>query len=346
MYHLQFDKNAEYGYRNIIPLSAGLDCRMVCYAAKKLGIENVLTFTYSETNQEDAIVPAKMARDLQYQWIFKNLDNGLDLFDIENSIKITDGLIYYPWVSQLNTFLNYINTQNLGIIHTGVIGDVILGSFVKSMKCVEQKYKLGDGAYSTKLANRIEELKICDESYEVGMLRNRAINGACLGYSTSFRQYGEAMSPFMDVDFAEFCFSLPMEYRVQHNIYYAWVSQKYPEAAKFPHNGVRISQGKYIKIHGKRYYLNSMGDLLRNKMRAKFDVNMGMNPMEYWYKSNSKLSNKLDKFYAENKHFLSKYKDLYKDMNELYINGSALEKTMVISLIGSYRYLFLEGESQ
>lgn len=336
---MQVNKNEEYGYRNIVPLSAGLDCRIVAYSLRRLGVENVLTYTYSDSKSNDYKYCPKMASDLKYEWLYKNLDNGLDLFNLDSSIKIADGLIYYPWASQFNTFLNAINTSEIGIIHTGVIGDVIPGSFNKSLDYKNKKYALGDGAYSTKLLNRISS-NIKDTSYEEGMFRNRAINGACLGYSTSIKEYGEGMSPFMDVDFAEFCFSLPFEFRFKHNIYYSWVISNFKDATKYPHNGVKISSMRGIKINGKEYKLDTIKGLLMNKMKSKYSKRNDMNPFDYWYDNNQKLKRFMDDYFESNKECLKNYEQLYKDINFLYNSGNTIEKTLVLSLIGSYKYLF------
>lgn len=336
----QLKKNDEYGYTNVIPLSAGLDCRMTSFATNRLGKKNVINYSYSESGQDDAILPAKMARELKNQWIYKNLDNGLDLYNIDQSIQIADGLIYYPWVSQLNTFLEQMNTNQWGIVHTGVIGDVIIGSFHKSSETLTDSYKLGDGAYSTRLISTLQKyVTVSDYSYEEGMILNRAINGACMGYSTSFRHYAEAISPFMDVDFAEFCFSLPHDYRIQHRIYYDWVLRKYPNAAKFSHNGVRISNAPVIRVGSKYYHWNTVLDLLINKIKAKSKKN-SMNPLDYWYENNDELHQLMDSFFYKNREYFDGYKELFNDINYLYDNGNTIEKTMVISLLGSYKNFF------
>lgn len=337
----QLKKNDEYEYKNIVPLSAGLDCRMVSFAAHRLGRKDIINYSYSESGQNDELIPARMARWLGNQWFYMNLDNGLDMKNIEESIDIADGLIYYPWVSQLNTFLRNMNTEKWGVVHTGVIGDVIIGSFCKSLRSVGEKYKIGDGAYSKKLVKKLADLAILGEmSYEEGMIYNRAINGACMGYSSSFRRYSESYSPFMDVDFAEFCFSLPSEFRVQHKIYYDWVLKKYPDAAKFPHNGVRISNAMMIKIGGKKFHIDTIGDLVVNKIKSRFSKKTGMNPMDFWYASNKDLKDCMDKYFSNNMVVMDKELVLKADLEKLYNMGNTIDKTLAISLVGSYKKFF------
>ncbi|MCI9435769.1 MAG: hypothetical protein HFH85_01120 [Lachnospiraceae bacterium] len=334
---LQVQKNKENGYYNFAPLSAGLDSRITTYALNRLEAENVVNFTYSESGELDQEIPMKIARELKNKWLFKSLDWGWDLLDIEKSIKLGDSKVYYAWISQLEDFMSMVSKDNMGIIHTGVIGDVVIGTFWKCIKDFQdnKEYKLGYGAYSKKLISRLDELGVRNSfpNYEEGMYYNRALNGACLGYSIVFQKYTECMSPFMNIDFLNFCLSLPIEYRSQHNIYYKWVRKYYPEAAKYSHNGLKITSGNgYIKMNGKRIYLDTIPSRILLKMRNSSAS--GMNPMEYWYRNNIKLKNKMDTYFQENVECLKREPILYQDVMNLYNTGTAIEKNMCISLAG------------
>lgn len=332
----QINKNEEYGYYNYAPLSAGLDSRMTVYALKRLRAKNVVNFTYSESNELDQIIPMKITKELKNKWIFKNLDGGLDLLNIENSIELGDSKIYYPWISQLNDFMNLIDKNNLGIVHTGVIGDVVLGTYLKSFNDIKNswKYTIGDGGYSSRLVEKIKKFELANpyNSYEEGMFYNRVFNGVCLGYSIVFQEFSDCMSPFMDLEFLEFCLSLPIEYRFQHNLYYKWINKCYPNATRYSHNGLKITSGKsYFNIKGKRIYLDTVCSRILLLIRKG---KRGMNPMQYWYNSNPDLQNKMDSYFKEKSICLSKEQELYKDLFSLYKNGTAIEKTMCISLVG------------
>lgn len=335
---LQLKKNKKYGYNNYVPLSAGLDSRMTTYAINRLNGENVINFTYSQSQQQDNIIPSRIASDLKNIWIFKNLDNGIDLFDVDESIDLADSLIYYLWPSQLNGFMKLIDTEKMGIVHTGVIGDVVVGSFYKSSD--KRLYRIGDGAYSRKLIEKAK--KYIDDGekidYEIGMLLNRGVNGACMGYSTTFKEYTEAMSPFMYVDFFDYCLKLPVEYRLNHNIYYKWVIEKYPEAAKYSHNGLKIRKSnKWITYKGRRLPVNGVVDRALNILKGKFNIEMGMNPTDFWYKHNHKLREFLNGYFKKNLEVVRNYEELRKDVESLYINGNVIEKALCITLVGTLK---------
>lgn len=340
---LQLEKNKEYDYKDLAPLSAGLDSRMTNYVIKKIHKEPILNITYSETMEEDFKVPMKISNELKNHWLFKNLNNGLALYSIDDMIKYTDGIIYYMWPSQLNDFTKLIEKDNLGIIHTGVIGDVVIGTFFKDLN--KKQYELGDGAFSKKLLSKLRQyVDIVNYSnYEEGMMYNRACNGAILGYSMTFQEFTEAMSPFMNVDFFDYCMSIPIKYRFNHNIYYKWVNKYHPEAAKYSHNGVDICAKRLFKIlyKGRIYSIRSIFDLLKNKCKAKYKKNYGMNPVDYWYNNNFELKTILDDYYSTNINLVKDF-EIKNDMMNLYKVGNTIEKIQVISVLMIIKKYFKE----
>lgn len=343
---MQLDKNKEYGYENYAPLSAGLDSRMTNYMIKKLTSSPIYNITYSQTNQLDEIIPKQISSELNNHWIFKNLDNGLALYNIDESLKFTDGIIYYAWPSQLYDYMKFMNTDKMGIVHTGVIGDVIIATFNKDLN--KRKYKIGDGAYSKKLVNKLNELIKQKEydNYEIGMMYNRALNGAVLGYSMTFQYYTEAMSPFMNIEFMEYCLSLPLKYRLFHNIYYKWVKKYHKEAGKYSHNGIKIPEPNSLKLSfkGKKYAINTILTLVWRKIKVKINKNANMNPMQHWYETNEKLKEVMDSYYNDNIGLLENNMQLQQDVANLYNNGKANEKIQVITLLSFMKKFFMQGE--
>lgn len=343
---LQIQKNKEYSYANIAALSGGLDSRMTVYALKEIGASNVVTFTYAETGQIDQILPQKISKKLGYRWLFKSLDNGLDLMNIEEAISLSDTRGYYVWAAQLNDFLRYIDKNQLGLVHTGVIGDVVIGSFCHEKSQIDMGYKIGNGAYSCVLLNKLNEYikePICYDSYEQGMMYNRAFNGACLGYSTVFQNYTEALSPFMYSKLFDFCLSLPPSIRYQHDLYYKWVQKHYPDAAKYSHNGLKIHQSNlYFTIQNKKIYFDTLPSRICGILNKKLKKDFGMNPIQYWYQSNAELKKNMDDYLNKNGYVLKEYNELYQDVNRLY-QGSAIDKLLCISLVGSVKQFICQN---
>ena len=337
----QSDMNRSYGLANFCALSAGLDSRMTAFALERLGVNDALYFTYSQSFEKDCTVPMRITHDRCWSWVYRNLDGGRDLLNIEQAIAACEGVVYYPWMSQLGCFLDTVNTDDMGVVHTGVIGDVVVGTYCHNEYENRERYVIGDGAFSKRYLDRLEcSLDLLGSmDFEEGMMRARAINGAALGYSLCFSRVGEAASPFMDIDFFDYCMSIPVELRKHHNLYYKWTERCYPEAAKYPHNGIRItSKGPRIPYKGSRVPLFRVPSLARNVLEAKLSQT-SMNPFEYWYKTQRQIGEMLDAYYYRHNSVLDFDSALKNDCDSLYKVGSVTEKTMCVTLVGSLAFV-------
>lgn len=346
----QQNKNKEYGYLDVAPLSGGLDSRMTNYVLKKLTDSPILNITFSEVGQPDARIAEKIASELQNQWIFKNQCEGDFLYQrLEESIEIGEGLLYYIWPAQILDTMELLNLNNMGIIHTGMLGDVILGTFFgktkdKKQNATDREYELGDGAMSTMLLPQLKEVveEIQYANYETGMLYNRGINGACLGNTLSHQKYSELMSPFMDVELVDFMLKIPRKYRMKNNIYYKWVNKYYPAAAKHSHNGFKIPSYKYpeITVGNRKINIESIPSRIRIAIEEKKNLRYGMAPLEAWYHSNETIKNTWNIFFKENIHVLNNYLQLKEDVRRLYRKGTVKEKSLAITLVATVKSYF------
>lgn len=122
----QVDKNKEYNYLNLAPLSAGNDSRMTNFVLKKY-CKNILNITYSQNGYYDEIIPKKIASDLKNHWLFKSLDNGLSYKYFEEAIYISYGEVYSSAICQLLDVFKKLNLDESGVIHTGMFGECLAG---------------------------------------------------------------------------------------------------------------------------------------------------------------------------------------------------------------------------
>lgn len=74
---LEFEKDKEYRYKHIVALSGGLDSRMTTWVAHDMGYTDQLNYTFSQSDYLDETIAKEIARDLEHEWIFKFLDNGV-----------------------------------------------------------------------------------------------------------------------------------------------------------------------------------------------------------------------------------------------------------------------------
>lgn len=337
----QFDKDIEQGKKHLVALSGGLDSRMTSWVAHDLGYIDQLNFTFSQSDYLDETIPKKIAEDLKHEWIFKSLDNGVFLKDIDDITKISGGNVLYYGLAHGNSLMKRLNFQGVGLIHSGQLGDVVIGSFISNFD-KKNLNELG-GAYS-KLGMKMTRINKVFENFEekeVEMFYQRAINGANSGLLAS-NYYGETFSPFYDLDFFNFCLSIPIEFRIGHKLYKKWVLKKYPEAANYvwEKTGRKLNQRSYnVHVKGKSIPIRKLLDLVLNKLgpkNPKFFTKRNMNPLNYWYHTNEDIKVFQDNYFQENI-IKVKNEELLSICRALYINGGAVEKNQVLTLLSLFK---------
>ncbi len=347
----EFEKDNEYGYKHVVSISAGLDSRMTTWVAHDLGYGNdIVNMTISQTNYWDEFTPKAITNELKHEWIFKSLDNGSCLKLLEPMVKITSGGALYIGNPHQKSILDLINTQLFGIMHSGQIGDAILGTLYSSFD-MNKPFTLSDGAYSKVLLNRLNLDTLNDkyENEEIFKLYGRAFTGTNQGLLI-IQECLETCSPFYDLEFMNFCLTIPVELRFGHNIYDKWVVRKYPEAAKYPHNEGRKISGKkphWIRIGNHYIKSNDLPKKIWNYILKKIGmVKSGtssknhMNPFDYWYQTNQDIKDYMDSYFHININRLSEFSELQKDCEYMYNNHKVVEKAQVLTLLAAMKFYF------
>jgi len=334
----EYEKDLEYGYQHIATLSGGLDSRMnVCYA-RKLGYEKILTYTFSQSNYLDEKIAKKIAADWGFDFLFFSLDNGNYLKEIENPILAGGGMTTSLGISHGLFALSRINSTPFGMIHTGQLGDAILGTYLPR----HNKRKKGktNTAISPILLSELEEIYVKEQKKfnmpELFKLSNRGVNGIFGGYRGG-EQFSEFSSPFLYPEFLEFCLRIPPLYRSQEKIYLEWVLKRAPEAAKYTweKTGTKIGATRLTKYAIKVFRYGK-----RKTLGVKSQYSM--NPLDRWYLENPSLSQTLQKFFSNNHFLLNSFPKLSKNSRELFLSGDLSEKFKVISLLGAIFILGLK----
>ena len=341
---LAFEKDLEYNYEHTASLSGGLDSRMTVWVANELGFKNQNNLTFSQSDYLDETVAKEIARDLKHEWIFKYLDNGTFLKNLEEITKITGGNVLYYGLSHSQSFFSKLNFQNLGILHTGQLGDVIISTF-SSSPTAHQPYNFGDGAFSKKYLHKIPDFNF-KENYkneEIFKMYIRGFYGANQGLLASM-EYTETFSPFYDIDFLEFALSIPIKYRYKHDLYIKWITKKYPKAAEYiwEREKVPVNYRYWVKIKGQKIALKQIINRIKGKIGlAKYGSNTKnhMNPLQYWYNTNTELRNWIDEYVEQNLHIIDDYPKLKDDCTELFNSKEWTGKIQVLSLLSAVKLL-------
>ena len=358
-----FDKDKEYGYKHIACLSGGLDSRMTVMVAHEMGYTDQLNITYSQSGYLDFSIAQQIATDLHHDWLFKPLDGGDCIKDIDEITTITYGSANFFGLAHGMSLERLINYDNYGIIHTGQLGDVIIGTYLKKMQ-YGQIPKLTDGAYSQELSERLNEfnLKYDYEDAELFMMYNRGFCGISQGLLT-FQENSESYSPFTDVDFFEFCYSISLDLRFNHKIYFDWILDKYPSAAEYIWENTKkkicriankepkkmIVFGKEIPhfkdkdfpIWLKGFILRRLG-LRKKGQKAKTMViasSNHMNPVDFWYQTNPFVKEFMHNYWDTNKHYIEDTQ-LKEDMNHLFNDCVLLDKLQALSVLSTMKLIY------
>ena len=359
---LQFEKDREYGYRHLACLSGGLDSRMTVWVAHMMGYTDQLNITFSQSGYLDFSVAQQIAIDLHHDWLFKPLDGGDCIDMIDDVTPITYGSANFFGLAHGKSMEDLINYEPFGIIHTGQIGDSIIGTFFKKNE-FNPEYKLGQSAYSVELIERLSNYQLQEDyrNEEIFCLYTRAFTGADQGLLT-FQENSESCSPFIDVDFLEFCYRIPLKFRYGHKIYFDWILQKYPGAAEYvwEHTGEKIKpfenkELKYTQVMGKKIpvpgnpefpgwlkgsILRRLG--LRKKGQKPKTIVMAsknnMNPVDYWYQTNPRLKEFMDQYWEENQNWILEGQ-MKEDMTHLYKDCVLYDKLQCLSVLSAMKLI-------
>ncbi|MHB1484453.1 MAG: asparagine synthase, partial [Saccharofermentanales bacterium] len=321
-------------------MSGGLDSRMTTWVAKELGYKNITNMCYSKNNSTDEKAAKNVASYLKNEFIFKSLDDLNFIYDIDLNTKMNFGMAEYFGITGGRGLLSDINFQKYGLEHTGQLGDVVLSSF-----CHTPYHSTPDESEC-----RFSDLLNCDytitnqfENHEQYCMYVRGFQAA-LSTHCIRRNYTEAVSPFLDIDFFSLCMSIPLKYRYNHKLYWNWIEKKYPDAAKIistrkkkNKNFLTIIKMIIKFIFGKKRKI--LIAMLKNiGMGALFLTNM--NPFDYWYKNNPDISRYYDEYFLKNIELFNNFEEIKQKSNLLFEKGNVSEKAMVLTLLSAYKLYF------
>lgn len=337
-----FNHDKKKKLNHLASLSGGLDSRMTVIVANKLGFNKQTNITFSESDYLDEKIPKRIARDFKHEWIYKSLDNGLFLKNIDETTRISGGNVLYYGLSHANSLYKKLNFDKFGILHTGQFGDTTITPNTRSSNQLE--FKIGDGAYSTLLIDRLNSFST-NLDYENQEIFNLYIRG-CYGINQglfSIQKYTETYSPFYDVDFLQKTLSIPLPLRFGYKLYFDWIRKKHPQAAKYvwEKTGCSINNRFYFFIGKTRVYFKNIPILVLRKsglLPDGFDHRNNMNPIGYWIKTNTGLSEFFKKYFQENIKLISN-PEIKKDCIFLFEKGNSSEKIQALSLVSSFKLI-------
>lgn len=337
-----FDKDLEYGYNlHLVDLSGGWDSRMTTWVAHEMGYKCVTNICYAKENSLDRRFAASVAKELRNGFIFQPLDDLNFIYDIEELIRKNYGLATYNGITGGNRLLKSLNFNTFGLEHTGQLGDVIVSSFISSPTGKEVK-RISDSDTMSFIFQ--------DENYyrnsELTAMYHRGFQGALTSHFIR-RNYTEVVSPFIDVDFMELCFSIPIEYRCSHRLYWLWIKKKYPAAARLPSTrGVTIRDSISWRTLARKLVGNKARYLLKylNKSGLSRFVfpSDSMNPFDYWYHSETTMREFIMNYFNDSVDLLDDVPGIKQKLDELFDSELVVDKFAALTVLGMKKVYFPE----
>lgn len=229
-----FEKDREYGAEeHLADLSGGLDSRMTAWVAHDMGYGPAVYLNYCQSGSKEVNCASRVASELDGQFYHKQLDDAAFLYEIDRLVEMNYGLSLYCGITGGEQMLRTLDTSRFVLEHTGQIGDAVIGVLgdVTRKKGQDVAHTIRN---SSKAVWEVPPETIGSfETPEAFAMYTRVFLGA-LSSHVIRRHYICAASPFMDPDFLSLCFSLPLELRKDHALYWAWVDRKYPRAGRLP----------------------------------------------------------------------------------------------------------------
>ena len=182
-----WEKNKQYSDFYFTLLSGGMDARVNALIAKELGYDDIKSLTFGQSGSKDIVYAEQIAQGEGFKHHTEYLDGGNFLINniFENYIIPNDGMIFFNGSAHTASVLKKYDWQTYPILHSGQIGDVLFGAFVKNTFDFQQnKESLGYTGFvrHKDLLNKISVLdeileKYQTRGYELYIYEQRQING-------------------------------------------------------------------------------------------------------------------------------------------------------------------------
>ena len=288
---LQYQKDKDHQKQHFTTLSGGLDSRVATLMAYDLGFEEQTAFTCSQSGYADQIIAEEIAEAYNLEHHFYALDSFEHLFDIENINKEIGGSALYSGPAHVMFGIEKFWNKDFGIIHSGHIGDGVMGAFLSSTQISPPDLSYGRVkanilAYHPDFDAKIIEKYNNEEEFK---LYERAFCGAASGV-WGLEQFSYNIAPFIDQDVLNFLLSLPYEFKYKRKIYIDWMLKFHPSWTQFKLESIHAKPNAHWKFKYEREYMRirfGWRKLLSKDFRLKFN----MAPEQYWFEQSKALQN-------------------------------------------------------
>lgn len=335
-----FRKSEEYGYKAECDLSGGLDSRLATWVAHDLGYKKILNICYCVEGNLDHKISEQIAHDLGNDYFFLPMDAYV-LGDIDKKTLLNGGQVLYVMSTGAFHALEKNTMSNIGICCTGLLGEISKSDWVKTKHHINPSYITNrkSSFYQLNVPKNYSDEYI---NYEQMNLYEYGFNLICLSLLVRQEQV-EAVSPLMDTDYLDFVFKIPLNYRRNYKFIESYMCKKYPEAARYVWQTVRMPVDRHLKHE--LYVPKMIEDIsiffIRciNKAFRLLNINHqlirkdDMNPFEAWYRNDKKIQKYMDTYFQDTIDLVSNDR-LKLALSNMFLQSSlATDKIQVINVL-------------
>ncbi len=277
----EFDFDKKRNLNSYTTISGGLDSRMVALRANDMDYKQVF-FNFSEAGYADEIIAKEIAKtykiDLKQIMLFPE-----SLTAIDDVVLVNDGLTIYIGAGHVFNAIRNSKLTNLGVFHTGIVGDAVLGTSLTEK--FHKKPNISDGAYTKLLienAKSIIEKSISKYNTELAYKTyNLSFQGMNNGF-LMFNLISESMSLFLYPSFIKYALSIPPKLAFQQKLYVSWIKKKHKEYADFVWESIggKPTNNKLLRF----YYRYKRAIVKRLPIKTMWRSNLA--PEQLWYDKN------------------------------------------------------------
>ncbi|MCG8453879.1 MAG: hypothetical protein MI717_11940 [Spirochaetales bacterium] len=247
----------------LLPLSGGMDSRLIAYYLKVLEVQNkIIAYTYGKSEDvEEAKISYQVAQELGFEWEFVQYTSDMwkDLGqDLENRIEINSSLKTLVHLQDYLAIEKLSKKYNDVIVIPGLCFDVLAGLTIPKELWVANNSFI----FATNKKNQIYDNDLLN--YEEYKIQTR-LSGYILNSLRIYEKFGcQYYLPYWDIELVKFWYRLPTEYRINRYLFNQLVKAKiyvgdYRRLLEIPYALGRSHEGDIVKI----------GNIFKLKLRAK-----------------------------------------------------------------------------
>lgn len=338
-----FETDIRHGYQHIATLSGGLDSRMTVAIAHKEGYTDQLNFTFSEGNYADELIAKKIAKYFHHDFLFYSLDNGLFLYDFKSPVSIIPGQGTINYGAHSLKMFSLINWKRYGLIHTGVLGDAILSTYLTGKTHTAPSFpnRITNHKFYGKISSEVSSEKEKYQNEELFKFYNRGVNCIMLGYQMML-PFSDFTSPFLYDEFVDFILKIDPAYRYDNYFYLKWINTHHSDMTKFKWERYMIRpKPQNFKFPSKnilQLYNTKLKGFIQKKSNYRFQKSM--NPFQRWHRENAGLEEHFSLLFKQRLPLIEMHNELLNDIQYSFEKNDIMEKIKVLSLLESINQIF------